>query len=163
VLLALLAAAGVSLFVAESFVPLPLPFLKLGFANVSTLLALLAFGFPAALGVAFVRILAGALLTGTLFGPGFLLSLAGGLSATCVMGGAKAVTGRMFGPVGLSLLGSAAHVTAQLLVVAELFTGSAVVLSLLPLLLGSAFAGGLVVGWLAARALPLLGIERGVA
>ena len=156
VLLALLAAAGVSLFVVESFVPMPLPFLKIGLANVSSLVALLAFGFPSALAVALVRIVAGSVLTGSLFGPGFLLSLSGGLSATCAMGAVRATTGRVFGPVGLSLIGAAAHGMAQLLVVAALFTGSSAVLSLLPLLLGSGFAGGLAVGWLAARALPLL-------
>ena len=155
--LGLLAAAGLALFVLESLVPMPLPFLKIGLANVATLLALLLFGPAEAVLVALVRIVAGSLLTGTLLSPAFLLALAGGTGAALAMAAAHRAAGSALGPVGLSLLGSTTHVGAQFLVVRYLYVGTDAVASLVPFLLLTALVGGGVVGivaWRVLRALP---------
>lgn len=154
--LGLLSAVGLALFVLESLVPMPLPFLKVGLANVATLLALYLFGPAEAVIVALVRVVAGSLLTGTLFSPGFLLSLAGGTCAALVMAGARRLAGAALGPVGLSLLGSATHVAVQFLVVRFLLAGAASVASLAPILLLTALAGGFAVGAVAWRVLRAL-------
>lgn len=161
--LGFLAAAGTALFVLESLVPLPLPFLKIGLANISTLLALLAGGVTDAMVVVILRIVAGSLLTGSFLGPAFLIALPAGVMSAAGMSLARTLTGRLFGPVGLSLVGSSLHVVTQLAIVSLLFVHNDALLSLLPLLLFTALIGGVVVGFAAGRLLPPLAASGLVA
>jgi len=151
--LGLLAAVGVSLFVLEALIPLPVPFLKIGLANISTLLALLLFDMPAAFVVVALRVVIGSLLTGTLFSPAFVMAIGGGLASAAVMGLARNAGRTAFSPIGLSVIGSETHVIVQFLLVSAVFVESLALSFLLPLLLGSALAGGLVVGWFSTRIL----------
>ena len=154
--LGFLAAAGTALFVLESLIPLPLPFLKIGLANVSTLLALLAGGVADALIVVVLRVVAGSLLTGAFLGPAFLIALPAGVMAAVGMSVVRSIAGKFFGPVGLSLVGSSLHVMMQLGIVALLYVRNSALMSLLPLLLVTALLGGVVVGVVAGRLLPPL-------
>jgi heptaprenyl diphosphate synthase len=151
--LGLLVAVGVSLFVLEALIPLPVPFLKVGLANISTLLALMLFDAPAALLVAGLRVVIGSLLTGSLFSPAFVMAIGGGLASAAAMGIARMAFRDAFSPIGLSVIGSVTHVVVQLALVSLLFIHGFALSYLLPFLLGSALAGGLVVGWLSARVL----------
>ena len=151
--LGLLVAVGVSLFVLEALIPLPVPFLKVGLANISTLLALMLFDAPAALLVVGLRVVIGSLLTGSLFSPAFVMAIGGGLASAAAMGIARTAFRDAFSPIGLSVIGSVTHVVAQLTLVSLFFVHGFALSYLLPLLLGSALAGGLVVGWLSARVL----------
>jgi len=162
--LGLLTSVGTSLFVLESLIPLPIPFLKIGLANISTLLALILSGPADALIVVFLRVLAGSLLTGSFFGPSFILSLAAGVVSAAAMSILRRLSGPAFGPVGLSLAGSSAHVLTQLAVVALLYVRNAAVIQLLPLLLFTALVGGIVVGLITSKliaALPSVGGSTG--
>jgi heptaprenyl diphosphate synthase len=154
--LGFLASLGTALFVLESLIPLPLPFLKVGLANISTLLALILSGPADALGVVFIRVLAGSLVTGSLFGPAFILAMTAGIASAAVMAGVQHWAGRAFGPVGVSLAGATSHVITQLSVVALLYVRSAAVMHLLPVLLLTALVGGLIVGIVTSRLLPAL-------
>jgi heptaprenyl diphosphate synthase len=149
--LALLAAVGTSLFVLESFIPNPFPFIRLGIANVSALVALYLFSAREMMLVVLVRVVVGALLTGTFFSPSFILSFAGGLASAAVMVSVRAAAPGIFGPIGISLFGSVTHVLTQLAVVVLLFIENDSMLMLLPLLLSSAIVSGVLVGWLAAK------------
>lgn len=86
-LCAVLAALALALSYMESFFPLalivPLPGVKLGLANIVTLYALYAIGFPSALAILLVRCTLGALFAGN--ASALLFSLLGGLSALLVM------------------------------------------------------------------------------
>ncbi|HTO92853.1 MAG TPA: Gx transporter family protein [Bacteroidota bacterium] len=151
-----LTAAGTALFVLESLIPLPLPFLKVGLANISTLLALLIAGPADAVSVVFLRVLAGSLITGSFLGPAFILAMTAGLAAAAAMALLRTGAGRLFGPVGLSLAGATAHVSTQLALVMLLYVRNAAVAQVFPLLLLTALVGGLVVGLVAARLLRAL-------
>jgi len=142
---------GIALFVLESFIPMPLPFLKIGLANVSTLLAIYTFGLTDVLIIVLIRVVAGSLLVGSIFSPGFLLAFAGGVSSALVMSALKKVTGDLFSMFGISLVGAFVHVIAQMFIVVLLFVQSTAVLILFPMLLSSALIGGTVVGWIAVR------------
>ena len=137
-LCAVLAALALALSYMESFFPLalivPLPGVKLGLANIVTLYALYAIGFPSALAILLVRCTLGALFAGN--ASALLFSLLGGLSALLV--GAKKLS--IF---GVSIAGAAAHNCGQ--VCAALITlGSTAPLYYLPfLLLVSLFTGAL--------------------
>jgi heptaprenyl diphosphate synthase len=153
----LLAAVGIALFVLESFIPLPFPFLKIGLANISTVLALDLLGFPEGVLVTSIRVIVGSTIVGSLFSPGFVLALGGGLASVAVMGAARRMTGEMFSLVGISLMGSVTHVMTQWFLVLILFVQNAALGMLLPLLLLSALFGGLVVGWIAVKVVAVLG------
>lgn len=144
--IAMLVAAGLLLFIFESAIPRPLPWLKPGLANLATLIALYLFGFRMALLVMLVRVILGALIMGTLFNPVFVFGIAGGMVATCVMGMAQAYLGRVLSIIGISLLGSFSHNFTQLLIAAYLVIGSERALVLLPLMLISALFSGFLVG-----------------
>jgi heptaprenyl diphosphate synthase len=161
--LGFLASVGTALFVLESLIPFPLPFLKVGLANITTLLALIVSGPADAIIVVFLRVLGGSLVTGSFFGPAFIIAMSAGVVSAAVMGGLRSISGRAFGPVGLSLAGATAHVTTQIALVALLYVRNAAVIGLLPLLLITALAGGLVVGIVTARLLPALGATGAVS
>ncbi len=114
--LALFIALAVALHTLEALLPSPAPWFRLGFANILTLTALFLYGGRAAWSVTLARIAVGSLFLGTLFSPGFLLSLAGGVAAVAIMTGARAVAGRHLGPVGISALGAVGHAGGQMLI-----------------------------------------------
>jgi heptaprenyl diphosphate synthase len=67
---------------------------------------------------------------------------------------------QLFGPVGISLVGSLTHVVTQFLLVLWLYVQNSAVFFLLPLLLASGFVGGIVVGWITSRLLPVVQSTR---
>jgi heptaprenyl diphosphate synthase len=119
--LALLGALAIAMHVMERLVPSPIPWLRLGLANIITLVTLYLYGFRGALTITLIRVLAGSLLTGTFLGPPFLLSLAGGILSVSAMSLARGIFRGAFGPLGLSLIGAFFHNLAQILVAYALF------------------------------------------
>lgn len=141
-----LAAAAIGLTLAEAAIPLPIPGIKPGLANIVTLLVLYRYGWRTAAWVAGLRIVAGALALGQFLTPAFVLSLTGGLISLAVLAVAIRLPRRWFGPVGLSLLAAFAHIGAQLLVVDVWLLPGVSILGLLPLFLGAAWLTGLANG-----------------
>jgi heptaprenyl diphosphate synthase len=143
--LGVLVAVATTLQIAESSIPKPVPWLRLGLANGVTLLALVRLGARASLAVTACRVLLGGLAFGSLGGPSFLLSACGSLAAWAVM-----VAAWRFSPplslLGVSVLGSGAHVAGQLLALARAFELGGGVLALAPWLTASAVPLGLVTG-----------------
>ena len=80
------AAAAIVLTVAEAAIPLPLPGIKPGLANIVTLVVLARWGWREAVWVSLLRVLAGSLLLGQFLAPGFFLSLSGALASLLVLG-----------------------------------------------------------------------------
>jgi heptaprenyl diphosphate synthase len=144
--LGLLVAVAVTLQVAESLVPKPLPWLRLGLANAVTLLAIVRLGVRSAAFVTTVRVLLGALLLGTLGGPSFLLSASGSVAALLAMAIAERWGVPPLSLLGVSVLGSASHVAGQLLALAWLSGAGSAVLGLGPILAFTAVPLGLVTG-----------------
>jgi heptaprenyl diphosphate synthase len=157
---AFLTAGGIALFVIEAFIPTPLPFLKIGLANISSLVAMLVLGVPQMFLVLILRVMAGSMLVGSLFTPGFVLALGGGITSGTAMAVTKQWSSALFSPVGISLVGSFTHVITQFLLVQWLYVQDSSVIFLLPLLLLSGLIGGLVVGWMTVRLLPVLRSAR---
>jgi len=69
--IARLAAAAIALTVAEAAIPLPLPGIKPGLANIVTLIVLWRYGWRDAAWVSLLRVLAGSLLLGQFLAPAF--------------------------------------------------------------------------------------------
>lgn len=114
-LCAILIALAMALSYTERFIPLqmmvPLPGVKLGLANIVTLIALYFLGPKAAFAILIPRCLFGAVFGGGITGLAF--SLTGGILAMVVMALAKKCP--IFSIYGVSILGAAAHNIGQIL------------------------------------------------
>ncbi len=144
--LAALTAVAIVLQIAESLIPKPLPWLRLGLANGAALLALVRLGVGAAFTLTVIRVLLGGLLLGTLGGPAFVLSCAGSAAAISVMAVADRLARPPLSLLGVSVLGAGAHVAGQLAAFGALFSVGAGVLALAPILTLTAVPLGLVTG-----------------
>jgi heptaprenyl diphosphate synthase len=119
--IAVLSAYALALHGVETLFPTPIPWLRLGLANIVTLVALVLFGFRTAMTVTLIRVTLASFFTGTFLGPSFVLSFGGGITSTAAMGLTYAIFKDMFGPVGLSLIGAFFHNAAQLTLAYFLF------------------------------------------
>lgn len=141
-----LTGLGTVLHVVESFLPppVPLPGVKIGLANVVTLVALFLLSEKEAFCVSLLRIILGSLLSGTFLGVTFFLSFGGGVSSFVTMCLARR---KNVSPFWVSIMGALFHNFGQWLV-ASLYIQSSVLLFYLPLLLLFAFPAGAFVGYL---------------
>ena len=141
---AVLIALALALSYTERFIPLqlviPLPGVKLGLANIATLVALYALGWKKTIPIVMVRCFLGALFGGL---TGILFSLTGGLISLGVMAACKKIS--VFSIYGVSILGAAAHNIGQILA-AMVLMGSVYVWAYLPYLLLIAIVTGTATG-----------------
>ncbi|MFC5770317.1 Gx transporter family protein [Thauera sinica] len=150
------AAAAIALTVAEAAIPLPLPGVKPGLANIVTLVVLARWGWREAAWVALLRVFAGSLLLGQFLAPGFFLSLSGALASLVALGASMHLPARWFGPVSHSILAAFAHIGAQLLVARLWLVPHDGVFYLVPVFAMAAVVFGLANGLVAARLLAEL-------
>jgi heptaprenyl diphosphate synthase len=148
-----LAALAIGLTLAEAALPSPLPGVKPGLANIVVLLVLLQYGWRAATWVSGLRVVAGGLLLGSLFAPGFWLSAAGALVSLSVLALARHLPSRHFGPVSLSVLAAFGHIGGQLALAGAWLLPGAAIIKLLPVFAGAALVFGTVNGVIVARLL----------
>lgn len=148
--IAWLTALAITIHIAESALPNPLPGVKPGLANVVTIAVLCLYGWRMAAWVSLLRVLVGSLLLGTFLSPTFVLSLAGALCSITTLGAAHLLGTRLpgagFGPVGFSLLAAMAHIAGQFYCAYWLFIPHAALFTLLPVLMSMAVVLGVING-----------------
>ncbi|WP_300330978.1 Gx transporter family protein [Fusobacterium sp.] len=83
--LILLILLSLYLSLAETLIPKPVPWLKVGLANIGGIIALEKFGKKMAIEVVILRILIQGLMLGTLFTPGFIISFISGMGSLLIM------------------------------------------------------------------------------
>lgn len=122
-------------------IPIPVPGVKLGLANLVTLTGLFFLN-PMQV---FIILVARILLAGFMFGnlSTIIYSLAGGIISFLLMYGATKL--KAFSPLGISLLGGVFHNMAQL-AVACLILKSTTLLAYLPVLILSGITAGALIG-----------------
>jgi len=130
--LSLFISTGIILFIVESFFPTPLPWIKVGIANIVTLTALYYYGIKEALVVAAFRIVIGALLRGMLFNPLFLISISGGMSAAIGMSLMYKYFKNRFSIIGVSIWGALIFNIMQIIVANLVFVKKMEIYYLLP-------------------------------
>lgn len=142
---ALLVAMALVVSYMERFIPLqlliPLPGIKLGLANIVTVMALYFYGERQAFLILILRCILGSVFGGGITGLAF--SLTGGLLAMTVMSVSRRIP--LFSVYGISVLGAAAHNIGQICI-AMFFMGSVYVAGYLPYLLGVSVFTGLATG-----------------
>ncbi|MCL2396437.1 MAG: Gx transporter family protein [Defluviitaleaceae bacterium] len=141
--------AMVAAYIERLFpMPIPVPGVKLGLANVIVVMALYAMGSKAALGISVLRIVAIGLLFGSPFSVAY--SLSGGILSYAAMVLAKRV--KIFGVVGVSVWGGVFHNIGQI-VVAALIVQNAGLFYYAPVLIIAGVLTGVLVGLIAGYAL----------
>ena len=148
-----LAALAIGLTLAEAALPSPVPGVKPGLANIVVLLVLLQYGWRTAAWVSGLRVLAGGLLLGSLFAPGFWLSAGGALASLLVLALARPLPSRHFGPVSLSVLAAFGHIGGQLAVAWAWLLPAVALVKLMPVFAAAALVFGAVNGVIVARLL----------
>jgi len=138
---ALLGAFCFFLSAVEYMIPKPLPFMRLGIANLPILLAADLLPLPWFLVLALVKVVGMSVISGSLFSYVALFSLAGTLVAALVMWIARKAGGRHISAVGVSVLGAVASNGAQIFLARAVVFGEAARLIAPPFL-----AMGLVTG-----------------
>ena len=144
--LALIVALGVVLHRLEALIPLPSPWIKLGLANVMTLVTMVFLGFRDALTVTLLRVILGSILWGTFLSPTFFLSLAGGVAATFTMATVYYHCKNPFSLIGISICAAYAHTLAAVICIYLFWIQNESFLKLLPVFLTFALITGILNG-----------------
>ena len=114
--LILLILLSLYLSLAETLIPKPFPWLKVGLANIGGIIALEKFGKQMAVEVVVLRILIQGLMLGTLFTPGFIISFVSGMGSLSIMIFLYHFRNKLT-LVSISMLSALTHNIIQLLVV----------------------------------------------
>lgn len=121
--LTILLLTATALGVVDSLIPRPMPFMKLGLANVASVIAVVRYGFVKTIELNLLRAFAVSLITGILATPSFLLSISGAAVSALTMGLLwKLLPDRLSLP-GLSAAGAVASLWAQLLAASFILSG----------------------------------------
>ncbi|MBN1823617.1 MAG: Gx transporter family protein [Endomicrobiales bacterium] len=146
-----LIACGAALQLAEQFIPIPIPLpgLKIGLANISTLLGLMLFGAPVAFQVAVFRPVLTSIANGTFMSPWLILSFCGSLASFFIMVSLFSLFKSRNAAfiITLSIISAVTHNAAELVVAYYWLIPHAVVFAIAPVLLLMAVVGGYFVGW----------------
>ena len=151
--IAQLAAAAIGLALIDAAIPLPLPGVKPGLANIVTLIVLAHYGWRAAAWVSGLRVIAGGLLLGQFLSPGFFMSLTGAVLSLLVLAFVARLPRRWFGPVSWSIFAAFAHIGGQLLLARLWLIPHNGLFYLVPLFSAAALTFGIINGLIAARLL----------
>ena len=145
--LAVLGALCFFLSAIEYMIPKPLPFMRIGVANLPLTLGVDILPFPAFLALAGLKIIGQALISGTLFSYIFLFSCAGTILSALSMYAARRVLGKdRVSFVGINTLGAGVSNLSQL-VLARVFVFGAAVRYMAPPFLAAGLAAGVALGF----------------
>ena len=136
---------AVLLFIVEGMIPKPLPFMRIGLANVFILLILVQIDFLSALVVTLTKVIIGNLFSGLLFTPLILFSLVSSVLSLLVMY-AVYKSRISFSLVGVSITGALSHLLTQLVLGYFLFVHTSRIFALFPLILLIGLVSGLITG-----------------
>ncbi|MDR1839667.1 MAG: Gx transporter family protein [Treponema sp.] len=144
--LALLGAFCLFLSAIEYMIPKPLPFMRIGLANLPLMLALDIFPLKAFLVLVCVKVFGQALITGTLFSYVFLFSLAGTFFSALLMYALRRIFGRdRITFIGIGAAGAMVSNAAQL-ALAHVFIFRENVRYITPPFLAAGLVTGIVLG-----------------
>lgn len=149
--IAWLAAVAILIHILESAVPVILPGIKPGLANIITITALCLYGWHTAAWVSLLRVLVGSVIIGSFLSPTFLLSLSGALTSLAILKLATLLPGRGLSALGYSVLAAMAHMTGQFLLAYLLFIPHPGIWRLYPLLMTVAVLLGIINGIISQR------------
>ncbi len=137
-------ALAITIHVLESSLPSLIPGMKLGLANIITIIVLFRYNLYTAVWVSLLRVLIGSILIGTFLSPTFMLSLSGALCSIVAVAAIRLPI--KLSPIGISALAAVAHITGQFYAAYFLFIPHDDLFILLPILMTIALIVGIVNG-----------------
>jgi len=147
VTISLLAGLAVVIYIVESMIPTPSPWLRYGFSHIITLFTLVFYGVGVTYGIFAVRSVVGALLVGKLFSPAFIIGICGGsVAIACMALIVYGLKGRGLGLVGVSVCGAWINGLVQVIVAFFIFIRHPEIFMILPVFLLFAVGTGTVNG-----------------
>ncbi|MCR5732386.1 MAG: Gx transporter family protein [Sphaerochaetaceae bacterium] len=152
-----LTALSLLLSVVENALPRPVPFFRLGFANLPLLWALSSLNFKEYLLLAFGKWLCGSFVSGTLLSPFALMGAGNTFSSALLMYLIHKLSRGKISRYLISQLGAMISAIVQLYIAAIILTDS--VLRLLPIMLVLNEISGLVIAYISYRFEPLEEVE----
>ncbi len=152
-LLSIMLSVSIVLSIVESFIPVFIPGVKIGLANVVTLIIMYLYGEKDAFLVLILRIVLVGILRGTIFSVTFYLSLSGGLSAYLLMFTFKQL--RVFSMIGVSIMGAFGHSVGQIAMAIFLIERKELIYYL-PYILVLSIITGVLTGMIANRSLSIV-------
>ena len=153
-LLAIMLSISIVLSIVESMLPvIPVPGVKLGLANVVTIIIMYKYGETDALTILILRIILVGLLRGNIFSVTFFLSLSGGMTAYLMMVLFKKL--KVFSIIGVSIMGAFGHSVGQIVMAIFLIERTELIYYFPYILLLSVLTG-VVTGILATRSLEII-------
>jgi len=153
-LLAIMLSISIVLSIVESMLPvIPVPGVKLGLANVVTIIIMYKYGEQDALTILLLRIILVGLLRGNIFSVTFFLSLSGGITAYMMMFLFKKL--KVFSIIGVSIMGAFGHSVGQI-VMAIFLIERAELIYYFPYILILSVLTGIITGVLANRSLEII-------
>lgn len=148
--IAFVAASTLLCATLEYLIPKPLPFLKLGLANLPLLVVLDLFSFGPFFILLILKSIGQGFVSGTLFSYLFLISLAGTVSSGLAMKGVKSLFKSKVSLIGCSLIGAFVSNLAQLQVASWIVYGKSIWIAA-PLMLTIGLFSSLVLGIISER------------
>ena len=152
VYIASLLTMSIVLSMVEGLIPIPVPGVKLGLANIIILVMLYDFKTSEAFMVLIIRIILVGLLRGNIFQMPFFMSLCGGLTSFILMRIFSKI--KFFSIIGVSVIGSIFHCVGQI-VIAIILLETAQVVYYLPLIAILSTVTGVLTGIISRRFLSL--------
>jgi heptaprenyl diphosphate synthase len=156
-LMTMLLAMSILLHMVEPALPIPVPGVKLGLANVIGLITLFLFGVKEMITINVMRVVMASLLRGILFGTGFWLSLSGVLLSTLVT--ILLFKQNKLSKIGLSVASGAFHGIGQIGALI-LINNTVMMIYWLPMLWFSSVPTGYVTGTLSVQVLKRLKVTE---
>lgn len=147
VMLAILVSQALVLSIIEAWIPLPIPVpvpgIKLGLANIVTLIVIVFFGYQQVLLVVLIRCLLSSLFTGGI--TVFLFSITGGVLSASIMSFLFKRFSKILSIIGISVAGAVMHNIGQIIMAVIVMRDTAV-LGYLPMLLIAGVITGILIG-----------------
>ncbi|MGL1894407.1 MAG: Gx transporter family protein [Spirochaetaceae bacterium] len=139
-LISILGALSLFLALLEHIIPKPIPFVRLGLANIPIIISLILLTPKQTLMLIFIKSIGSSIVTGTIFSWIFLYSLAGSISSGLIMILVYIILKKRVSMIGISVLGALASNLVQILV-ATLLLGSGAKYIGLPILVTGLVTG----------------------
>lgn len=146
--LSFLIATAAVLQLSESMLPYPIPGLRLGLANIISLIVLFQFGYKSALVVTLLRTVVSSFIIGSFLSPGFVLSFTAGFVSISAAAFCYRLSTYLpflqLSPLGVGIIGAFVHNMVQILLAYVMFFNHPGIFVLVPwLTIGSVILGGL--------------------
>jgi heptaprenyl diphosphate synthase len=156
-LMTMLLAMSILLHMVEPALPIPVPGVKLGLANIVGLITLFLFGVKEMVTVNVMRVVMASLLRGILFGTGFWMSLSGVLLSTIVT--ILLYKHNKLSKIGLSVASGAFHGIGQIGALI-LINNTVMMIYWLPMLWFSSVPTGYVTGTISVQVLKRIKVTE---